>query len=79
MTKSIFDLKECPYCKFNLDGGDIYEVLRSSKEYNKYSNEEIKKFAENYGWSETKKIHASKLIGVDLKYKCPNCDKFVKP
>jgi len=70
----ITQLKECPHCKFNLDDGDIYEVLRGHESYKKYSDEEVKQFAGHYGWTETNRIHGSKLIGVDLKYMCPNCN-----
>jgi hypothetical protein len=78
MKNSIFDLKECPNCGFNLDDGDIYDVLKSLKEYESFSDEQIIKFAEGYGWKKNKKKHFSKLIGIGLKFKCPECEQFIK-
>ena len=77
MNKSVFDLKVCPICGFNLYDGDVYDVLRSLKEYEKYSDEEVEKIAESYGWKEDDKKHFSKLIGIELKYQCPECKNFV--
>lgn len=77
------NLTECPSCKGNWDGGDIYEVLRLHTTYDKYSDEEVKKLAEDYGWSEKNKKHFSQLIGIEISelydgvsfWECPHCNK----
>jgi hypothetical protein len=68
---SILDLENCPHCNCNLDGGDIFETLRSLDAYKNYSDIEVQTLAQNYGWTENNKIHFSLLIGIDRKYQCP--------
>lgn len=81
--KNIDDLKECPKCGANWDGGDIYEYFR--KAHPEKTDAENKESAECYGWRENNKEHFSHLIGIELSmdnpkyydgvsyWQCPEC------
>lgn len=85
----------CPECGANWDGGDIYEYFLEAKfnpnhiQYSVYkekSLDEIKKVAQNYGWSDDSPTRFGKVIGIQLSYddpnyydgisywQCPNCE-----
>lgn len=68
----IDELAECPKCKANWDGGDIYEQLLLSDYYQGKSDAEIKKAAGMYGWTPKNPKRFSKIIGVELSWDHPN-------
>lgn len=66
----------CKHCDANLDKGDIYQHFRNK--YPQKSDEEIRKIAGRYGWSETNKLHflASVIVqpeGYTQYNMCPAC------
>lgn len=70
--------EKCKNCDFDLDGGDILEVLKSKFPHKE--TEELEEWASGYGWSKEKPEHFSKKVGIyDLKkdeisyYVCPHC------
>lgn len=77
------DNYECKHCNYNLDAGDIYEVLKSDKDKylngtGNYLESDILNSAKYYGWSYDNKKHFT--IVLSIKYKdgtsikvCPNC------
>lgn len=67
----------CKYCNFNLDIGDIYEVLRASENY--MNDDKAYEAALMYGWSENNKKRFDKSLLIkdengNLYATCPNCD-----
>lgn len=67
----------CKYCNFNLDVGDIYEVLRASGNY--MNDDKVYEAALMYGWTEKNKKRFDKSLLVkdenDNVYPtCPNCE-----
>jgi hypothetical protein len=68
----------CRYCGFDLNDGDIYEVLKSKPDYQKKSNEEVMKIAGYYGWTPENKKFFSKEMTIEFECKgqitiCPDC------
>jgi hypothetical protein len=70
----------CRYCNFDLDGGDIYEVLKVHPLYMDRLDREIRKIAENYGWTDENKLHFNKSIIIQFNEHhkeqveiCPMC------
>jgi len=75
----------CKYCGLDLDGGDIYEVLK--REYPEESEEILLEWAKNYGWTTETKKRFSKEIGHEhpditddgvAYYTCPRCNKIIR-
>lgn len=72
------DNYECKHCSFNLDAGDIYEVLKSDYKGDNYFESDILESAKHYGWSQNNKKHFTVVIsmkfndGTSIKV-CPNC------
>ena len=89
----------CPECNATWDGGDIYERFLKAKfdstdelhsSYKDKTLDEIKKAADDCGWSKETPTRFSKVIGMDLSmdpdaegddqydgisyWKCPECD-----
>lgn len=76
MEEKIDRFGKCPNCGFNWDAGNIYEQLASLSCNIGKTEGEIKKLAENYGWTEVNKIHFTKTIAIETKdgktfIKCP--------
>lgn len=75
------ETKVCPKCGADWDAGDIYETLRKQDHYKDKSDEEVKKVAGNYGWTEETPKRFSHLTGVEIRgrydgvsyWECPNC------
>ncbi len=68
----------CRYCNYNLDDGDIFEVLSNLEEYKNYSKDEIINVARDYGWSQDNPKHFSKIHIIQFPIKpqievCPEC------
>ena len=66
----------CRYCNYNLDDGDVFEVL--SNVYKNYTKEEIIIMAGDYGWTSSNKIRFSKTLIIQFDNKpqieiCPKC------
>jgi hypothetical protein len=53
---------KCEHCSFDLDGGDVYEVLRKMKEYRGTTDEEVMSVARMYGYTEENRKHFSKAV-----------------
>jgi hypothetical protein len=84
------DCEICPSCNADWRGQDIFEALKEVRDagrgYNGQTDEELKKMAANYGWTETNKKTFSRLIGVQYAYghpkhrdgvsawQCPDCN-----
>lgn len=71
----------CRYCTENLDGGDVYEVLR--EKYPDKTDAEIERAARSYGWTKEQPIRFSYEVIVQPdrmpQYtECPTC-KGVNP
>ena len=63
----------CRYCNYNLDDGDIYEVLKSL-----YPDHDTLKMAGYYGWTPENKKSFSKEIIIQFPNQpqikiCPEC------
>jgi hypothetical protein len=52
----------CRHCGFDLDGGDVYEVLRGMKYYKDKSDEEVLVCASNYGYTTENRKRFNKVI-----------------
>lgn len=71
----------CPKCGESWDDGDIYEKLSSFSKNKGKSEEEMKKIAGYFGWTEENKVRSTKLIGIEIReeydgvsyYQCPFC------
>ena len=75
------DLKECPYCHANLDGGDIYEYF-----FKEYEGDEKRALetAECYGWTKEHPRRFGLAVGqydlgldVTTHWTCPKCEKTI--
>ena len=70
----------CPFCKTNLDEGDIFEHFML-----KYNNrEKALSSAKSYGWSETNKVRFNRSVIVQPDRSpqytiCPDCKKVLPP
>jgi len=77
------EIKSCPHCKVDFDGGDIYESLRAHHLYKDKTDEEVREIASNYGWSPETPRRFSRLITVKIQgtrqqyYQCPDCKEDV--
>jgi predicted RNA-binding Zn-ribbon protein involved in translation (DUF1610 family) len=74
----------CEHCGFDLDGGDIYEVMKSHRP--DLSEEKLHEEVSSFGWYPENKKRFYKYVGhVSLEedrvthYICPKCEKIVKP
>lgn len=70
----------CKVCNFNLDIGDIYEVLLSSGKYK--TPDRALSAAKQYGWSESNKLRFDRSVLVKndsgiLVSICPKCDTVI--
>lgn len=68
----------CRYCDYNLDGGDIYQVLSELDEYKKLNSEEMSIIAGHYGWTPNNKKRFDKIVIIQFDNKpqievCPKC------
>jgi hypothetical protein len=68
----------CRYCDYNLDNGDIYQVLSELDEYKKLNSEEISITARAYGWTPNNKKRFNKIVIIQFDNKpqievCPKC------
>lgn len=68
----------CRYCDYNLDDGDVYQVLSELDEYKKLNREEMMMIAGNYGWTQKDKKRFSKIYIIQFDDKpqievCPKC------
>ena len=82
---SFYEATECPKCHSNWNDGDIYEKLRSNILYKDWTDEEVIKGANSYGWTKEKPIQFKRQIGIELPYndqrhydgvsywQCPDC------
>ena len=61
---------ECRYCEYKyLNGGDIYECMKTSSVWKNATDEEVKVGALNRGWSETNNKQYQKEIIVQYNEK----------
>ncbi len=69
----------CRYCGYNLDDGDVYQVLSELDEYKKLNRDEMMIIAENYGWTLNDKKRFSKIYIIQFDDNqpqievCPKC------
>lgn len=72
----------CPICKFDLDGGDVYETMLE-----KYPDdpEHALRTASYYGWTEETPVRWSKALGCydsaedrTIGWVCPECNGWIK-
>jgi len=70
------DEKQCPKCGFFWEGEDIYQHFLKMREeghdyYKNKTDEEIRKTAGMYGWTEESPKCFSHIIGIELEYNHP--------
>lgn len=75
--------KKCPHCEEHLDIGDIYDCLK--KKHPQESDEKIREWAGNFGWSESNRVRFSNIVAVInpisdrmSHYQCPKCLSEIK-
>ena len=66
------ELKNCPHCKCNWNGGDILECLSKHPLYSNYTKEQLLEAAGHYGWTPETPKNFSLVIGIELPYDHPN-------
>lgn len=66
----------CPHCKFDLDGGDIFEYFSSRCE----TLDRALEVAQQYGWTSRLPVRFSKVVGISEDFlsdvtgwECPQC------
>lgn len=70
----------CKNCKTNLDGGDVFDVLRKKEKYRTYSDNDLASLCNDmYGWSNEKKVRFGKQMLVKIDDSppveiCPSCN-----
>lgn len=62
----------CPKCKTSWDGGDVLEELNKLERLKHLNENEIKRIAEELGWTEENGKRFSKLISFQLPMNHPN-------
>ena len=71
------EIMECPKCKANLDGGEIFAVIRKHDYYKDMSDKDLRKTL-NEGYGDCRK-HFSRVIGIQIhdrrnNWMCPDCE-----
>jgi len=81
MSNSVPSEMICRYCNANLDGGEVYEVLKVHPLYMDRLDGEIRKMAKSYGWTEENKLHFDKRVIIQFDDRdqqqimiCPTCN-----
>lgn len=73
-------IEPCFHCGTELDGGDIYTILKNDIGYKDKTNEDIIKIAQAFGWTEqnpkrfSNKVIVQPINGGTCFVKCPHCD-----
>lgn len=69
----------CPHCEIGWDGGDILQELKKMDVFKGKTDQEMMQMAAQYGYTESNRIHFSKLEGIELPaygrafWRCPKC------
>jgi hypothetical protein len=66
----------CKYCRYNLDGGDIFIML--GRQHQNLNTKELTLLANEYGWDVSSRMHFTREVHVYSGHQvlkvCPECN-----